>query len=180
MPEWAPAHFLFRVGGGVLSVEQALERVRPTFEAVLDRRGLQLVEVTLGREAPGRILRVTVERVDGNVTLGEIAEVSEEISRALDLEDPIEVPYTLEVASPGIERPLTRPAHYARFEGQTIKVRAVDPIEGRRNFKGRIVHSGEESFVLELQHQEHVEIPYISVARANLVADWAQELRRAR
>lgn len=164
-----------------MELEARIERIRPTCEAVLARRGLDLVDLTLGREAVGRVLRVTVERIDGDVTLDEIASVSEEISRALDLEDPIEAAYTLEVASPGIERPLLKPADYSRFDGSEIKVRTVDPIEGRRNFKGRITRSGEESFVLDLDDSGVVEIPYVSVAKANLVvADWAEELKRGR
>jgi ribosome maturation factor RimP len=157
--------------------EVVVEGIRPTCEAVLHRRGLDLVALTLGREAGGRVLRVLVERLDGSLTLGEIASVSEEISRALDLEDPIEGAYTLEVSSPGIERPLLRPSDYARFEGHPARVRTTDPIEGRRNFKGVIQRSGDETFVLELEDVGVVEIPFVSVAKAKLVADWTKELK---
>lgn len=160
--------------------EAVVERIRPTCEAVLYRRGLDLVDLTLGRETGGRVLRVLVERLDGGVTLEEITSVSEEISRALDLEDPIAGAYTLEVASPGIERPLIRPSDFARFEGHSARVRTMAPIEGRRNFKGMIQRSGEETFVLELEDVGVVEIPFVSVAKANLVADWTKELKGGR
>lgn len=160
--------------------EAVLERIRPACESVLRQRGLELVELTLGPQARGRVLRVTVDREGDSVTLDEIASASEEISRALDREDPIEGSYTLEVASPGIERPLLRPADYERFESKQIRVRTAPSIEGRRNFKGRIVRSGEESFVLDVDDFGVVEIPYVTVAKANLVADWDQELKRRR
>lgn len=163
-----------------MELEAVIERVRSICEAVLRRRDLELVDLTLGREAGGRVLRVLVERPDGGVTLEEITSVSEEFSRALDLEDPIEGAYTLEVSSPGIERPLLRPGDYARFEGHPVKVRTTDPIEGRRNFKGVISRSGDETFVIELEDVGVVEIPFVSVAKANLVADWAKELKGGR
>lgn len=163
-----------------MDYEAIVERIRPTCEQVVELRGLELVDITLRREVGGRILRLLVERPGGDVNLEDISTVSEQVSRALDLEDPIEGAYTLEVASPGIERPLVRPADYARFEGRQVKVRTTHPIEGRRNFKGHLIRSGDETFVLDLEESGAVEIPYTSVSKANLVADWAQELKGRR
>lgn len=165
-----------------MSGPDTVSAARATCEAVLARHGAELVELVLGREGKGRVLRVTLERPDGAMTLDEIAGISEEISRALDAEDPIEGRYTLEVASPGIERPLLRPDDYRRFAEREVKVRCVEPIEGSRNFRGRIASAGDESFVLhvegEVEGTERVEIPYVAVARAKLVVDWDTELGR--
>ena len=158
---------------------EALAEVRSTCESIIADHGLEIVEFAfMGEPGIGRVLRITVERIGEEVSLEEIADVSEEISRALDLEDPIEGRYTLEVASPGIERPLVKPSDYVRFEGREVKVRLDSPIEGRRNFKGVIRSSNEQAFVLELEDSSVVELPYSSVARANLVVDWEQELKK--
>lgn len=147
-----------------------------TCEPILHRRDLELVDLTLGREAGRRLLRVTVDRGDRPVSLDEISEISEEISRALDMEDPIEERYVLEVASPGIERPLVRPSDFQRFAGRRARARTADPIEGRRNFTGVIASAGDESFVLRTDDGV-VEIPYVAVANARLVVDWDRELK---
>lgn len=151
--------------------------VRATCESIAARRGLEVVEVILTSQHRSRVLSVVLERVDGLVSLDEISDVSEEISRALDIEDPIPGRYTLEVSSAGIERPLVKPAHYKRFQGSTITVRCVKPIEGRRNFQGILTAAGGESFVMRLEDETSVEIPYSNVARTRLVADWEAELK---
>lgn len=124
----------------------------------------------------------------GSTSLDEVAQVSEEISRALDAEDPIPGRYTLEVSSAGLERPLVRPSDYHRFAGRRVKVRTLEPIEGRRTFTGSIRSAEDEAFVLDADGAPHgpegadatsgvVEVPYVAVARARLVVDWEQELR---
>jgi ribosome maturation factor RimP len=167
----------------------AADLVRVTCEAIIARRGLELVELSLKREGRGQVLRITVDDPAGPTSIGEVAEVSEEISRALDEEDPISGRYTLEVSSAGLERPLVRPADYHRFVGRQVKVRTLEPLEpmgGRRTFTGSIRSAGDDMFVLDADGPdgageaggEAVEIPYVAVARARLVVDWEQELRR--
>lgn len=151
--------------------------VRATCDAIAARHGLEIVDVKLSSQRRSRVLGVIVERVDGLVSLDEISEVSEEISRALDLEDPIPGRYTLEVSSAGIERPLVRPSHYKRFIGSTVSVKCLEPQEGRRNFQGELTEAGEASFLLKLDDGTSVEIPYTNAGRTNLVADWEAELR---
>lgn len=169
------------------------EIVRTTCEQVVARRGLELVELSLGQEGRGQILRVVVDDPAGPTSLDEVAEISEEISRALDAQDPIPGRYTLEVSSAGLERPLVRPSDYHRFMGRQVKVRTLEPIEGRRTFTGSIRSAGDDSFVLleapagggdgaaaeaDRDMGGVVEIPYVAVARARLVVDWDSELRR--
>jgi ribosome maturation factor RimP len=131
------------------------------------------------------VLRVTVDDPAGPTSLEDIEQISEEISRALDAEDPIPGRYTLEVASAGLERPLVRPQDYHRFAGRKVKVRTLEPIEGHRTFTGSIRSAGEDTFVLALDSSSGgrdgeaavVEIPYLAVVRAKLVVDWENELR---
>jgi len=77
----------------------------------------------------------------------------------------------IEVSSPGIERPLTRPEHFRRFVGHEAKVRLGEPIDGRRNFTGLIDRTGDDAFVLKLSEGAEVELPFGSVIRANLKED---------
>src|SRR2546425_6307171 len=115
---------------------EVADAVRATCESILSARGVELVTFSLGRESVGQTLRLTVDRPGGTVSLGEIVEISEEVSKALDTEDPIPGRYTLEVASAGIERPLVRPADYRRFQGRRVKVRCEEPIEGQPSLMG--------------------------------------------
>ena len=77
----------------------------------------------------------------------------------------------IEVSSPGIERPLTKPEHFQRFVGHEAKVRIGEPLDGRRNFTGVIDRTGEDAFVLRLSEGAEVELPFGSVTRANLKED---------
>lgn len=158
-----------------------MEAVRATCESVLREHDLELVELYLTRDRGRQVLRVTLDRLPGarqGVTLDEITGVSEEISRALDYDDPIPGSYMLEVASAGLERPLVKASDYERFAGREIKVTTSESLEGKRNFQGTIRAAGLETFVLAGE-TEVVEIPYSSVARAKLVVDWDAEFRRA-
>lgn len=164
-----------------MSPAELPDAVRATCESILEGRGVELVSLTLAREPVGQTLRLTVDRVEGTIPLDEIVEISEEVSRALDADDPIPGRYTLEVSSAGIERPLVRPSDYHRFAGRRVKVRSEQPIEGQRVFTGTIRAAGSEAFVLEAIEgrapQEVVEVPYVAVARARLVVDWDRELK---
>lgn len=153
-----------------------LEAVRALCTSIAERRGAEIVDLSLDRGG-GTVLRVLVDTVEGGISIEEIASISEEISRGLDTEDPIPGRYTLEVASPGLERPLVKPADYGRFQGREIKVKTQEPIEGRRNFQGTVARASDETFVLDLGRDGVVEIPYPAVAGAKLVVDWEAELR---
>jgi len=110
-----------------------------------------------------------VDRREGPVDHEFCARVISTISPALDDEG-----YNglIEVSSPGIERPLTRPSHFERFVGREAKVRTFEPIDGRRNFTGSIERVGETGFVLKLSEgAEKLELPFGSVARAHLKED---------
>lgn len=153
-----------------------LEAVRALCSSIVERRDAELVDLTLERGG-GTVLRVLVDSAEGGISIDEITSISEEISRALDEDDPIDGHYTLEVASPGLERPLVKPADYLRFRGREIKLKTLEPIEGRRNFQGNVSTAGAETFVLDLGRDGVVEIPYSSVAGAKLVVDWDAVLK---
>ena len=140
--------------------------VRPVVEAA----GLELVEVTFRRGPGRRLLRVTVDR-EGGVDLDAIAEVSERVSRRLDLEGFAPGPYELEVSSPGVERPLREPRDFGRRVGEPVLVRTVRPVDGSRTHRGRIVAADERSVRLATEAGER-ELSFEDVASARTVFEW--------
>ncbi len=142
-----------------------LDRLAEVVEGALPE-GVELVEA---RFSGGPLLTLLVDREDGPVDHGFCSEVILRISPVLGEEG-----YSglIEVSSPGIERPLTRPSHFERFVGHEAKVRTAEPIDGRRNFTGTIERANETSFVLKLlEGGAEVELPFGSVTRANLKED---------
>ena len=145
--------------------------VSPVIEAV----GLELVEVTFNREAGGRVLRITVDRV-GGVDLDTISATAEQVSRRLDLEGFAPGPYSLEVTSPGIERPLRRQVDFQRRVGDRVRIRTTEAIEGARNHAGALVSADPEAIVVDTEGGS-LRIPYGQIASARTVADWDAELK---
>lgn len=145
--------------------------VRP----VVEQAGYELVELTYSGAGGRRALRVTVDRADG-LDVDAIAALSEKIARRLDLEDFGEGRYELEVSSPGIERPLRAPAHFARFVGAQVKVKTTTPIDGARVHHGQLVASDETGITVEVEGLAR-RVAYADIASARTVADWDAELK---
>lgn len=149
--------------------------LRRTIEALVEpiaaSLGLELVQVDCVR-TPGRwIVRIFVDRPEGGVTLGECASVSREVGRAIEAESTIESSYTLEVSSPGINRPLTRPAHYARFRGARVSIRTRAGVEGRRHVTGVLEDVGAEAVTVALESGDRATLRFGEIAEAHLVVD---------
>ena len=126
-------------------------------------------ELVEARFSGGPLLTLLVDRLDGPVDHEFTSRVIRDVTPALE-----DGGYDgmIEVSSPGIERPLTKPDHFRRFSGQEVKVRVGEPVEGRRNFIGTIERAGEDGFVLQLlEDGSEVELPYGSVTRAHLKED---------
>jgi len=131
--------------------------------------GLELVDV----ERRERVLRVVIDR-PGGVDLDAVAEATAVVSAALDRHDPVPGRYTLEVSSPGVERPLRTPAHFARAVGETVSVRTVAGGEGERRVSGRLAEADDEGFVLEGDDVPggRRRLRYDEVQRARTVFEW--------
>ena len=142
---------------------------------VVERAGLELVDVVFGREHGRKVLRVTVDR-DGGVDLETISAISEQVSRRLDVEGFDPGGYALEVSSPGIERPLRTPAQYARAVGEQVQVRTRVPIEGARSMRGELVAADDEAIVIATPGGER-RVTLDEVRSAQTVADWGAELK---
>jgi ribosome maturation factor RimP len=137
-------------------------------EPSLAAMGYRLVRVvmTSGR---GATLKVMAERLDDMpITLAECAQISQSVSALLDVADPIASSYTLEISSPGIDRPLVRAEDYDRFRGYEAKIELATLLDGRRRFRGRLLGTSEGAIRLATEAGE-TRLPLDAVARAKLV-----------
>ena len=146
---------------------EVIGRVRSLAQPLLDENGLELVEVQYRREAQGWILRLFMDR-PGGVTLDDCQRVSEQLGDHLDVEDLIDHAYSLEVSSAGLDRPLTRDADFVRFAGRTARIATQEPIQGQRNFRGRLAGMAGEAVLLALPDGRQASIPRDRIARARL------------
>jgi ribosome maturation factor RimP len=145
------------------------------------RLGLEIVDVELAGDARRPVLRVLVER-EGGAGIEDCARLSEALSRELDLYDlPIEH-YTLEVASPGLDRALRKPAEFVRFAGRTVAVTAHAPHDGQRRFRGRLLGLVDGRVSVQLEDGREVRFSMDEIAQARLVVEeevLRQDLRRS-
>lgn len=144
--------------------EQIADLITPSLEA----NGFELVRVMLtGGDQP--TLQIMADRADETpITVDDCADISRVVSAILDVEDPIKGAYTLEVSSPGIDRPLVRRKDFERFAGFEAKVETGAPIDGRRRFRGRLLGVDGDDVRLALEEGEAA-IPLSAIDRAKLV-----------
>ncbi|MGY0633157.1 ribosome maturation factor RimP [Luteimonas sp. A478] len=149
----------------------------PTVEAL----GLELLGIEYLPTPGGSLVRLYIDKpgaeagaeMEGQgVTVDDCEAVSREVSAQLDVEDPITGNYTLEVSSPGVDRPLFTPAHFERFLGEAVKITLKLPHEGRRRLQGKVVAADEQTVQLEVDGQPF-EVAFGNIERARLVPDWA-------
>ncbi len=141
--------------------------------------GYELVRVYMSR---GGTLQIMVDRADGKaIDVEDCATLSRALSAVLDVEDPISSPYTLEVSSPGIDRPLTRPKDYLRWSGHLARLETAEPIAGRRRFKGTLLGIEGELVKLRLEDGVETTVPFGAIGKAKLEMTNAllEEHRRA-
>lgn len=138
--------------------------------AVVEGAGLELVEVSFGSEQGRKVLSVSVDR-EGGIDLEAIADVNRRIARRLDLEGFDPGPYSLEVGSPGVERPLRSPEEFARRVGERVKVKTTRPVDGARTLEGTIVAADEQQLKIATDEQERT-IPFEDIASARTVFEW--------
>jgi ribosome maturation factor RimP len=148
-------------------------RIAAVIRPVLRATGFRLVRVRLSGQN-GLTLQVMAEREDGTMTVEDCEEVSRAISPALDVEDPIEKAYNLEVSSPGIDRPLVRKSDFAAWAGHLVKVDTSILVADRKRFKGRIADSDGEGVTVRRDQaaygeEPEVRIPSEAIAEARLI-----------
>jgi len=138
-------------------------------EPEVERLGFELADIEISVGGSSGVLRVFIDSDDG-ITLENCAAVSRQISALLDVEDPIPGEYNLEVSSPGINRRLVKSTHFERFAGSRVKVKLKRLVDGRRNFKGKLLGFDEPN-VLVKEGKETFAIPLQEIDSARIVAD---------
>ena len=157
-----------------LIVETGLDqRVAAIIEPVLVGMGFRLVRVRL-LNLNGLTLQVMTERNDGTMTVQDCEEVSTAISPVLDVEDPIDKAYHLEVSSPGIDRPMVRKSDFQRWIGHIVKCETSILVDNRKRFRGKIVAVDADGFTIERDEatcgeEQKVIIPFSTLAEAKLI-----------
>jgi ribosome maturation factor RimP len=153
------------------------DRVQAIAERVAIDHGLELVHAEVAGPDNKPIVRIFIDKPNG-VTHQDCSEVSLHVGTVLDVEDFIHASYTLEVSSPGIERGLYKPQDYERFAGSLAKLRTRKPVNGQRNFRGRLLGIDGENILIEDRTSGRVRVPFEVVAKANLEMDVDAEFKR--
>ena len=155
-----------------------VEQVRSVAGRVAASYGLEIFDVQFRREAPGLILRVRIDRpgpaarAEESVSVEDCARVSRDLSAVLDVEDIVPTAYTLEVSSPGLDRPLRRPDDYRRFAGRRAKVVMRERVDGQGFFKGRLGGVDGAEVLIEADDGRTHRVPLNLIARANLEVEF--------
>ena len=153
------------------------DRVQAIAERVAIDQGLELVHAEVAGPENKPIVRIFIDKPNG-VTHQDCSEVSLHVGTVLDVEDFIHASYTLEVSSPGIERGLYKLQDYDRFAGSLAKIRTRKPLNGQRNFRGRLLGIDGEDVLFEDRTSGRVTIPFEIIAKANLEMDVDAEFKR--
>ena len=159
---------------GRIVVEQGMEgKFAAIAEPVIEQLGYRLVRVKISG-MNGATVQFMAERPDGTMSVEDCAAVSRALSPVLDVEDPFDRPYHLEISSPGIDRPLVRKGDFEAWTGHLIKLETERLVSGRKRFRGKVIGVGDLSFQLERDQaaageEAEVEIPFDAVGEARLI-----------
>lgn len=149
------------------------ERLLQLLEPVVESLGYEIVLLDYSPNTRNALLRLYID-APGGIGLDDCERVSREVAGVLDVEDPISTAYSLEVSSPGLDRPLVKPAHFERFMNEQARIQLVAPKNGRRKFVGWIRGVTPAGVSLETE-QGVVELEYSEMERARLVPDYDRE-----
>ncbi len=147
------------------------DEMNKLLEPTIERLGFELTDLEVRIGGKGGLVRITIDKPEG-IELSDCETVSNAVSALLDVEDPLQGEYNLEVSSPGLDRKLTKVKHFQRFEGETLKVTMRFPIAGRRRFRGKLLSSNDENIVVEVDGESH-SLPLATIDTARLVPDGA-------
>lgn len=151
-----------------------LERVEEIAARVAAAYGLEIFDVTMRRESGGEVLRVVLDRPgpaatpEDSVSIADCQKVSQELSTILDVEDVIPGAYTLEVSSPGLDRPLRNADDYRRFAGRAAKIVTSEPVNRQTAFAGRLRGIEGDDVLFEAEGGKEIRLPLRLISRARL------------
>jgi len=149
---------------------EMIDRVIQIIDPLLMSEGMERANLEYRRESRGWILRLYIDK-EGGVTIDDCSRISRELGRILDVENPIDFPYTLEVSSPGLTRPLKTARDFEKYRNRVVKVKTLEPIENERRFRGRLLRTANEGIEIEVAGKA-VHIPFEAIAKANLEVEF--------
>jgi len=141
------------------------------FEPVIQSMGYELVGIEFQGSTQHGTLRVYIDHENG-IGVDDCAAISRQVSAILDVEEPIQQAYDLEVSSPGINRPLFKVRDYEQFSGHCARIKMAVPLDGRKNFKGVLQGVTDSKSVQIMVDNEDYELPISDIAKANLVGEF--------
>ncbi|MBP9955535.1 ribosome maturation factor RimP [Geopseudomonas guangdongensis] len=144
-----------------------LEQLQALLAPVVEALGYQCWGVEFISQGRHSLLRVYIDHADG-ILIDDCEKVSRQISAVLDVEDPVSGEYTLEVSSPGMDRPLFTLEQFAAHAGEQVKIRLRSPYEGRRNFQGVLRGVEEQDVIVQVEDHEYL-LPIESIDKANII-----------
>ena len=136
-------------------------------EPAIEQLGFELSDLELKIGGQNGVVRVFIDSPNG-ITLDDCESVSRQVSAIFDVADPVPDNYSLEVSSPGLDRTLTKLAHFQKFTGEDVRVKLRFPIAGRRNFRGALRAADEEKIEIEVDGEAH-SLPLATIESARLV-----------
>ena len=157
---------------------QPLDQIRAIAERVAASRGLTVWEIQSRRETSGHVVRVFIDRPgpaatpEESVSIEDCEQVNREISTILDVEDPLPFAYTLEVSSPGLDRPLRETADYGRFAGRLAKVVVREAVDNQKAFEGRLRGVDNGDVLLEAPNGRLHRLPLRLITRGRLEVEF--------
>jgi len=155
-----------------------VEAVRTLASRVAAGYGLEIFDVQFRREAPGMVLRVQLDRpgpaatAEDSVSVEDCAKVSRDLSAILDIDDIVPIAYTLEVSSPGLDRPLRQPDDYRRFAGRRAKIVMRERVDGQGFFRGRLGGVDGTDVLIDAEDGKTHRVPIGVITRANLEVEF--------
>lgn len=154
-------------------MDATVGRVWELAAPLAENEGMEIVDIELRHERSrgGRVLRLYLDKA-GGPTVDDLSRVSRQLSELLDSQDVVSGAYTLEVSSPGINRPLKRPEHFARYIGKRVRIRTRDLIGGKRSFLGILQDVASESITVA-QEGTRYDIPFATIEKSNYEHDWS-------
>jgi ribosome maturation factor RimP len=158
---------------------QPLEQIRAIAERVARSRGLEIWDIQSRRETSGHVVRVFIDRPgpaatpEDSVSIEDCEQVNRELGTILDVEDPLPFTYTLEVSSPGLDRPLRDADDYRRFAGRLAKIVVREPVDNQKAFEGRLLGIEQDDVLLEAPNGRRHRLPLRMITRGRLEVEFS-------
>jgi ribosome maturation factor RimP len=152
-------------------MSRSLSQLWEMFEPVVQGLGYALVEIEYQPNPKHGVLRLSIDREDGDIQLDDCTAVSHQISALLDVEEPLSGRFNLEVSSPGLDRPLRKIEDFQKFIGEIVKLKTSMALAGQRNFKGQLLAVENDELVLDCDHKQ-IRVPHAAIDKARLVPNF--------